>query len=106
MSSASGNPPPESPKAPLHDEEAAHGFDASTQLREFPSSTLTPDSGLQRRLEQRQMSMMALVGTFGTGLFLASGKVIATGGPAGALISYTLVGTVSYAMCQYPPHPR
>ncbi|GMK57578.1 hypothetical protein CspeluHIS016_0404120 [Cutaneotrichosporon spelunceum] len=53
---------------------------------------------LHRVLTERQVAMMALVGTFGTGFFLASGKVLATGGPAGALISYTLIGTVSYAM--------
>lgn len=41
---------------------------------------------------------IAIAGTFGTGLFLNSGLVLATAGPAGALIAYTLVGTVAYAL--------
>ena len=40
---------------------------------------------------------IAIAGTFGTGLFLNSGFVLATAGPAGALIAYILVGTVAYA---------
>jgi len=41
---------------------------------------------------------IAIAGTFGTGLFLNSGFVLATAGPAGALISYILVGSVAYAL--------
>jgi amino acid transporter len=39
--------------------------------------------------------MIALAGTLGTGLFLGSGKAIAHGGPAGALLAYMLVGSVA-----------
>ena len=49
------------------------------------------------------MQMIALAGTLGTGLFLGSGKAIAHGGPAGALLAYMLVGSVCYAMCEYRP---
>ncbi|KAF9784365.1 general amino acid permease 1 [Thelephora terrestris] len=56
-----------------------------------------PDDMVRRRLKQRHIQMIAIAGTFGTGLFLNSGYVLATAGPAGALIAYILVGSVSYA---------
>ncbi|GFZ49100.1 hypothetical protein JCM24511_06850 [Saitozyma sp. JCM 24511] len=56
--------------------------------------------GVQRNMEQRHMQMIALAGTLGTGLFLQSGKAIAHGGPAGALIAYAHVGTIVYCMCE------
>jgi hypothetical protein len=52
-------------------------------------------------MEQRHMQMIALAGTLGTGLFLGSGKAIAHGGPAGALIAYAHVGTIVYCMCEW-----
>ena len=45
---------------------------------------------------------IAIAGTLGTGLFLNSGSVLATAGPAGALIAYTLVGSVAYALVFRP----
>lgn len=42
--------------------------------------------------------MIALGGTIGTGLFVASGKAIATGGPAGSLLAYMLVGVVVFCV--------
>jgi L-asparagine transporter-like permease len=44
------------------------------------------------------LGRIAIAGTFGTGLFLNSGFVLATAGPAGALIAYILVGSVAYAL--------
>ena len=40
--------------------------------------------GLNRGLKLRHMVMIAISGTIGTGLFLTSGKTIATAGPLGA----------------------
>ncbi len=73
--------------------------------------------GVQRKMKQRHMQMIALAGTLvslawsspwltgtnvsilqGTGLFLGSGKAIAHGGPAGALLAYITVGSIAYAM--------
>jgi lysine-specific permease len=44
--------------------------------------------GLRRQLQARHLSMIAIGGSIGTGLFLASGTTIATAGPLGALLSY------------------
>jgi yeast amino acid transporter len=51
------------------------------------------DSGhMHRSLKGRQVSMIAIAGTIGTGLFLGSGKALANGGPVGALLGYMIVG--------------
>ncbi|CCM02644.1 uncharacterized protein FIBRA_04748 [Fibroporia radiculosa] len=52
---------------------------------------------VQRRLKQRHVQMIAIAGTLGTGLFLGSGHALQGAGPAGALIAYALVGSVTYA---------
>ncbi|KAK9461438.1 amino acid permease/ SLC12A domain-containing protein [Lipomyces oligophaga] len=51
-------------------------------------------------MQQRHIQMIALAGTLGTGLFLASGKAISHAGPAGALIAYLLIGSIVWAMIQ------
>ncbi|KAF9284819.1 hypothetical protein BGZ88_009799, partial [Linnemannia elongata] len=48
--------------------------------------------GLKRDLRLRHMIMIAIASTIGTGLFLTSGSTIATAGPGGALLAYTLIG--------------
>ncbi|KAL4062542.1 general APC amino acid permease [Scleroderma citrinum] len=50
-----------------------------------------------RRLKQRHVQMIAIAGTLGTGLFLGSGQALSGAGPLGALIAYSLVGTVAYS---------
>jgi AAT family amino acid transporter len=52
--------------------------------------------GLRRGLSARQVQMIAIAGTIGTGLFLGTGRSLAQGGPASMLICYALVGAVVY----------
>ncbi|KAH9832274.1 amino acid permease-domain-containing protein [Rhodofomes roseus] len=52
--------------------------------------------GLHRGLSARQVSMIAIAGTIGTGLFLGTGKSLAEGGPASMLICYAIVGVIVY----------
>ncbi|TEY45865.1 hypothetical protein BOTCAL_0326g00100 [Botryotinia calthae] len=49
---------------------------------------------LARSLSARQVQMIAIGGTIGTGLFLGTGKSLATGGPASILIAYLIVGFI------------
>ncbi|KAH3681209.1 hypothetical protein WICPIJ_007822 [Wickerhamomyces pijperi] len=49
---------------------------------------------LKQGLEQRHLQMIALVGVFGTGIFLSSGGVLALAGPAGMLIAYCIVAVI------------
>src|SRR2546423_6358550 len=50
-------------------------------------------SGLRRALRRRHMHMIALGGVIGAGLFVGSGVVIASAGPA-AIVSFALTGTL------------
>ncbi|BCM66927.1 MULTISPECIES: amino acid permease [Streptomyces] len=54
---------------------------------------MTPGSGLQAGLKNRHLSMIAIGGVIGAGLFVGSSSGIATAGP-GILLSYALVGTL------------
>ncbi|WP_172187477.1 amino acid permease [Lentilactobacillus kribbianus] len=51
---------------------------------------------VKRGLKARHISMIALGGCIGTGLFVASGSAISTAGPGGALIAYGLMGIMVY----------
>ncbi|KIM45065.1 hypothetical protein M413DRAFT_65884 [Hebeloma cylindrosporum] len=51
---------------------------------------------LKRGLSARQVQMIAIAGTIGTGLFLGTGRSLAQGGPASMLICYGLVGFIVY----------
>lgn len=51
---------------------------------------------LQRKLGARHLNMIAIGGSIGTGLFLASGATIANAGPGGALLAYVLIGIMIY----------
>lgn len=51
---------------------------------------------VQRRLKGRHLSMIAIGGCIGTGLFMASGAAIHNAGPGGALLAYAMVGLMVY----------
>lgn len=53
-------------------------------------------SGLHRGLSARQVQMIAIAGTIGTGLFLGTGRSLAQGGPASMLICYSIIGFIVY----------
>lgn len=59
------------------------------------SETIKTDQ-LQRKLGARHLNMIAIGGSIGTGLFLASGATIANAGPGGALLAYALIGVMIY----------
>jgi len=51
---------------------------------------------LAKRLQSRHVSMIAIGGAIGTGIFLASGYTISIGGPGGALIAYIIMAVIVY----------
>jgi lysine-specific permease len=55
---------------------------------------------LKRGIGTRQLSMIAIGGAIGTGLFFASGSAIAEAGPGGALLAYGTMGVAVYFMMQ------
>lgn len=51
---------------------------------------------LRRALKARHLTMIAIGGSIGTGLFVASGATVSQAGPGGALLSYALIGLMVY----------
>ncbi|WP_159914888.1 amino acid permease [Pantoea sp. 18069] len=60
-----------------------------------PSSSPV-ETGLRRSLKARHLSMIAIGGSIGTGLFVASGATISQAGPGGALLAYMIIGLMVY----------
>lgn len=55
---------------------------------------------LHRTLKARHMNMIAIGGSIGTGLFVASGATVANAGPGGALLAYALIGVMVFLLMQ------
>ncbi|MFJ4618126.1 amino acid permease [Streptomyces sp. NPDC088812] len=64
-----------------------------TEAGHGPGGPGEPGAGLQAGLKNRHLSMIAVGGVIGAGLFVGSSSGIATAGP-GILLSYALVGTL------------
>ena len=60
----------------------------------------TAHSHLARRLKGRHLQMIAIGGSIGTGLFVASGRALEVGGPASVLLAYTFIGAMLYCTVQ------
>ncbi len=56
----------------------------------------TEQPALRRDLKARHLTMIAIGGSIGTGLFVASGATISQAGPGGALLAYMLIGLMVY----------
>ncbi|HLY51953.1 MAG TPA: hypothetical protein VKQ31_02985, partial [Steroidobacteraceae bacterium] len=65
-------------------------MNASAETQPPPAAAA---AGLRRSLQRRHMQMIALGGVIGAGLFVGSGVVIGSAGPA-AVVSFALTGTL------------
>ncbi len=74
---------------------SSHGMSATGT----PVPTAGTDTGesdhLQRNLQNRHVQLIAIGGAIGTGLFMGSGKTIATAGPS-ILLVYIIIGAVLF----------
>lgn len=60
----------------------------------------TADNNLNRSLKKRQLQMITLGGCVGLGLFIGVGSALHSGGPAGLLISWSIVSSFLYCTMQ------
>jgi L-asparagine transporter-like permease len=92
--------------APLR---ANNNMHDATHAKTAFSAIVQRESGLQRTLSARKLSMIAIGGAIGTGLFLGSGFAIGTAGPSvlvsyaiGALIALLLMGCLAEMTVVHP----
>lgn len=55
-------------------------------------------SRLNRKLQGRHLQMIAIGGSIGTGLFIGSGSALASGGPAGLMIDFGIIGVMLFCV--------
>lgn len=58
--------------------------------------TSPPTGTLHRKLSTRLLNMIAIGGSIGTGIFLASGNAISIAGPGGTMLAYLVTGVMVY----------
>ncbi|CEP20959.1 LYP1 [Cyberlindnera jadinii] len=58
------------------------------------------DTQVKRALKPRHITMIALGGTIGTGLFIGLSTPLSIAGPVGALIAYLFMATLAYSVTQ------
>ena len=85
----------EAPKGRIWDKSATDVDYIPTHDNELPPDAPTSPK-LARKLTARQVQMIAIGGTIGTGLFLGTGNSLAKGGPASMLIAYAIVGAIVF----------
>ncbi|KAI0823275.1 amino acid permease-domain-containing protein [Trametes gibbosa] len=54
---------------------------------------------LPPQLSRKHIGMISIGGVIGTGLFLGSADALRNGGPVGAFLGYSIVGSVVYCLC-------
>ncbi|MBF0710077.1 MULTISPECIES: amino acid permease [unclassified Gemella] len=57
---------------------------------------MSKENRVQRKLKSRHITMIAIGGCIGSGLFMTSGQAISNAGPGGALLAYLLIGLMVY----------
>ncbi|MFO6297267.1 amino acid permease [Rahnella selenatireducens] len=65
-------------------------------MAQQPTKNAQVPPTLRRELKARHLTMIAIGGSIGTGLFVASGATVSQAGPGGALLSYALIGIMVY----------
>ncbi|OQV22772.1 hypothetical protein BV898_03209 [Hypsibius exemplaris] len=60
------------------------------------SALVAEDSGLKQTLKNRHIQMIAIGGVLGSDLFIGTGGLLATGGPASLLLGFILIGTMLF----------
>ncbi|KAK4101141.1 amino acid permease [Parathielavia hyrcaniae] len=86
--------PPDVPVAVVRDHQGGRYYDIRSATAKTASTLLA------RELKGRHLQMIAISGSIGTGLFVASGKALSQGGPASLLLAYLIVGVMLWCTVQ------
>ncbi|KAI1203991.1 arginine transporter [Nemania serpens] len=84
--------------APGEDEKKVSNTALASSPFDGSQKDLSVGEGLQRGLNSWHLQFIAVGSAIGTGLFLGSGKALATTGPVGCLIAFLFVGTIVYSI--------
>ncbi|OJD12904.1 hypothetical protein AJ78_06568 [Emergomyces pasteurianus Ep9510] len=76
----------------------SHDVDSSSVPDQSEQTPFT--APLHRKLKSRHLQMIAIGGIIGPGLLIGSGNALHLGGPAGILISFSLVGIIVFFVMQ------
>ncbi|KAI1352910.1 arginine transporter [Xylaria sp. FL0043] len=82
----------------VESEKKAPGTELAAASVDGSQKDIEAGEGLQRGLSSWHLQFIAIGGTIGTGLFLGSGKALATAGPVGCLIAFLFVGSIVYSI--------
>jgi AAT family amino acid transporter len=74
----------------------ATAYEIDEKLHDDAPPPAPTDDTLARKLSARQVQMIAIGGTIGTGLFLGTGTSLSRGGPGSMLLSYSIVGAIVF----------
>ncbi|KAI0355508.1 hypothetical protein OH77DRAFT_1496201 [Trametes cingulata] len=86
-------------KAPVPvDTESVHNAPKRSMWKRVLVGNANPANETKRAMKSRHLTMIAIGGTIGTGIFLSAGSAIAVAGPGSALFSYFIVGIFCYAV--------
>jgi len=75
-------------------------YDVESKLAEGEGKKHLPDcnEGLKRGMESRHIQMISMGGVIGTGLFLGTASALHDAGPAGLVLGYIVMGSVSWVV--------
>ncbi|KAI4284613.1 MAG: hypothetical protein L6R35_004866 [Caloplaca aegaea] len=82
------------------DKEIEAAVDELDSTPRTPQYEMAYSAPLHRKLKSRHIQMIAIGGIIGPGLFVGSGNALHLAGPAGILISFSLVGIIVFFVMQ------
>ncbi|KAF4126077.1 hypothetical protein GMORB2_1323 [Geosmithia morbida] len=90
-----------SPAASLNSVTLGGNVEAESRFYDLRAANArTSHTALARELKGRHLQMIAIGGSIGTGLFVASGLALNRGGPISLLLAYSAIGAVQFCTVQ------